>query len=675
MKKILVLLLMLAMTFALASCDVQSSINKILGKEEPAGDTHTHNYELISTDATCVEAGSAFYACECGDSYTEQIEALGHDMQVKSSVPPTCTRLGYDRLSCSRCSLSKSEKIEATGHVWGEVVETSRMVLCTNEGCSAGYFEETDGKYSEVLVFKYTEEDKAALFAKFDAFEAELATLADYDPTQHAFAEEGELAEAFAAFDAKHTELYDGLIYAMEQRQIAEIAYFCDYSNQTIKARYDAMAEYYTGLVGRFYALSQPIYESLYREFFYQDMTEAEIKNYLEDSAAYSDPEYIALKNTSDSIESRYRDIANPDESSLVPELYAEFVANNNAIAEHFGYDNYLEYAYASVYDRDYTYDQIDNVIAYVREYIAPLFRIYASQYMNVNQTKTEYAGVFVNSFFNDTIGNATLNDYIDLITFNSNSDKVIRFSDEFNNLMGDGNMFRGTYDGAFVTYIYSHEIPIAYFGKGYDNAFTVAHEFGHYMNEIYNRSEYAQSYDLLEMHSQGNEMLYLASLKGQLSNVGYRDVKAGAIFNLLSTTLLSISVDMFERAVYTNTYTGTNADLIMTDGVIEASEYDLLYKGIFQDLGLADFYYPTYWRYVTITSPCYYISYAISALSVLQLYPMAMEDFDAAVDSYLKLITYTDVDAEMTTEQILNYAGLYSFFDEELYKYLYDAL
>lgn len=668
MKKLLVLLLMLAMTVALASCDVQLTIEKMLGK-------HTHEYEMISTDATCTTGGTASFACKCGDSYSGEIEALGHDMQITSKIDVTCTTAGYNRLRCSRCFITKSEKIEATGHAWGEFVEASRMVLCTNNGCSAGYFEESEGKYTEVLVFKYTEEDKAALLAKFDAFEAELEALPKYNAADHAFTEEGELAEAFAAFDAKHTELYDALLYAMEQRQIAEIAYLCDDKNQTIKAKYDDMNEYYTTVVGRFYALPKPIYDSMYREFFYQGMTEEEIKMYLEDSADYSDPEYIELKNKNDEIESVYRGISKPDESSLVPELYAEFVANNNAIAEHFGYDNYLEYAYASVYDRDYTYDQLDNVIAYVKEYIAPLFMNYVYQYMDIVQTNSGYAGVSINSFFEDTYGNVTLNDYIDLLKFDSNSDKVISFSDEFNNLMADGNMFRGTYEGAFVTYIYSQGIPVAYFGKGYDNAFTVAHEFGHYMNEIYNQSEYDQSFDLLEMHSQGNEMLYLSTLKDKLSGTVFADVKAGAIFNLLSTTLLSISVDMFERAVYTNTYTGTNADVIMADGIIEADEYDLLYEGIFDDLGLINVYYPTYWRYVTITSPCYYISYAISALSVLQLYPMAVDNFDVAVDAYLKLFTYTDVDPEMTTEEVLAYAGLYSFTDEELYKYINSTL
>ena len=43
----------------------------------------------------------------------------------------------------------------------------------------------------------------------------------------------------------------------------------------------------------------------------------------------------------------------------------------------------------------------------------------------------------------------------------------------------------------------------------------------------------------------------------------------------------------------------------------------------------------------------------------------LAKTDFDAAKEAYLKLFTYTDVDSEMNTEEVLLYAGLTSYFDE----------
>jgi oligoendopeptidase F len=129
------------------------------------------------------------------------------------------------------------------------------------------------------------------------------------------------------------------------------------------------------------------------------------------------------------------------------------------------------------------------------------------------------------------------------------------------------------------------------------------------------------------------------------------------------------MTIDTFEQAVYLNAYEGTNADKIMEDGKITADEYDLLYAGICTDYGVAD-EIGGYWKYgMTITSPCYYVSYSVSAISVLQLYEMAHTDgFDVAKDAYLKLFTYVDENPEMTMEEILAYAGMLSYNDEELY-------
>ena len=53
---------------------------------------HEHSYALTGSTETCTEAGEATYACECGESYTEDRSALGHDMADGNGV---CTRCGY----------------------------------------------------------------------------------------------------------------------------------------------------------------------------------------------------------------------------------------------------------------------------------------------------------------------------------------------------------------------------------------------------------------------------------------------------------------------------------------------------------------------------------------------------------------------------------------------------
>ena len=53
---------------------------------------YQHSYEAVLTTApTCTEKGFITYTCECGDSYVDETDALGHDF----SVSTFCGRCGY----------------------------------------------------------------------------------------------------------------------------------------------------------------------------------------------------------------------------------------------------------------------------------------------------------------------------------------------------------------------------------------------------------------------------------------------------------------------------------------------------------------------------------------------------------------------------------------------------
>jgi oligoendopeptidase F len=375
--------------------------------------------------------------------------------------------------------------------------------------------------------------------------------------------------------------------------------------------------------------------------------------------------------------------MSNPGSNMQLPELYAEFVANNNRIAEIMGgYDNYVDYAYANVYGRDYDPTDVDQVLEYVKQYIVPVLKyaynawygLWPGGYVSDLERNAFYSQV-TESFFDNYDSNVLLNDYIDLLVLSGN-DKTVSFSDEFDKLFENGNYFHGeagkSYEGAYVTTIYGYDIPIAYFGPGYEGATTVAHEFGHYINEVYNQGEFDQSYDLLEMHSQGNELVFLAYLKDKLPEGGFKYHETYQLLNMYMTVVSALAVDTFEQAIYTDNYTGAYSKQIMADGTITTDEYDMLYRGILVGFGVKDYEnigFGGYWRYVTISAPCYYVSYSVSALSVLQLYANSDNiGFEATKDAYLKLFTYTDENPEMTTAEILENAGLYSFTDENLY-------
>ncbi len=662
MKKIIAFLMLLATSIGIASCT-----------------NHVHDFVLYETvNASCDEDGYKLFKCSCGETTEEAIPQLEHDYQYFSTKHPTCTQSGNIKNKCTYCGTVQTEKIDALGHDMSEFVEASRLIYCQREGCNRTKLAEGNGKYAETLAFTFDDEDKALLEAKHNELAGILEAADPYDPDLHGLTEEGPLAEAYAAAETLY-EAYSDLIFeAQGQYSIAMTLYYCDHRDTQLEQRYNDMQTYYTDLVAKFYSLSQPWYDSMFREFFFEGATEEEINAFLFDSNAYANEEYTTLKDRNDAIELEFNGISDASFGDQVPTLYAEFVENNTRIAEILGYSNYLEYAYENVYDRDYTYQDAAQFVEYVKEYIVPIYNSIYTQWNTLasgNLTQKDvntYYSVVSNSFFSDAFGNKLFNDYIDEMNmaFTSNPDKQISFSDVLNDLIADGNMFRGTYDGAYVTYIRGVNLPIAYFGAGYDSATTVAHEFGHYMNEIYNDDEYTQSFDLLETHSQGQEMLFMSYAKKQISGKALKLIETYNLLSTLQTIILATQVDCFEQAVYLNKYEGPNCETIMADGKITADEYDAVYAGLSEYLGIDEEYRVNeYWRYVTISSPCYYISYAISGVNALQIYVNAgTKGFDAAKESYLKLFTYTDVDSEMTTEEVLLYAGLTSYTDEQTF-------
>ena len=685
MKKLIALILVFVFLFSIVSCDT----SRTKEHEEP----HTHEFVVSESDSTpagCITEGVEVKVCSCGEKQETPIEATGHDMKMTVEIKPACTRPGSTDYKCSKCGKIEYKSIEALGHSYAEASsEPSRAIPCTNEGCLSCIWGESNNKHKEALTFCFTKEDEAEIDAKYEEVKALIEAAPKYDPELHAYAEEGALAEEYAAVDAIHTELYELVEYAISQKQLSEIAYYCDMKNSELQETHEYMMEYQTAVIAKFYTLSRPFYDSCYRDFYYYGMTEEEINAFLFDSDAISNPEYTALKDRNSAIEAEFLALSSSEQKKQLPALYAEFAENNNKMAELMGYDNYLEYAYENVYGRDYSYEDAAALSEYVKTYISPVFNSVYAQYNGLagyasDEEKEEYRNQASRSFFENLAGNTYVNDYIDLMAFTSNPEKNISFSDEFNKLMGDGNMFRGNYEGAFVTSIYSAKLPIAYFGKGYDSAFTIVHEFGHFMNEIYSadvaeeNDEFSQSYDLLEMHSQGNELLYLCYLaeNADLSSGGYSLIESYSLVNMLYVVMAGMTIDTFEQAIYLNEYEGTNSDEIMADGKITSDEYNHLYVSICTDYGV-EASLGDYWKYgMTITSPCYYVSYSVSAIAVLQIYEMARTDsFEVAKDAYLKLFTYVDENPEMTMEEILAYAGMLSFDDEQLYINLKNSL
>ena len=135
--------------------------------EEGHGKTYTedidalgHNYEgEETTAATCTEAGVMTYTCQnpnCdegedanghGKTYTEVIEATGHNYQSEETTAATCTTAGLRTFTCQNPNCDEGEDanghgktytevIEALGHDWEEHEQVD--ATCGTTGTTAG---------------------------------------------------------------------------------------------------------------------------------------------------------------------------------------------------------------------------------------------------------------------------------------------------------------------------------------------------------------------------------------------------------------------------------------------------------------------------------------------------------------------------------------------------------
>lgn len=114
-------------SYKLTMPDTDPTVSAVFDK------THVHIYhDKVTKPATCTEDGIITYSCDCGDSYTEVIPALGHDFSDKWTIDlePTCTEPGIKSHHCKRCDETKDETvIPALGHSWDEGVVTKEATL------------------------------------------------------------------------------------------------------------------------------------------------------------------------------------------------------------------------------------------------------------------------------------------------------------------------------------------------------------------------------------------------------------------------------------------------------------------------------------------------------------------------------------------------------------------
>lgn len=317
--------------------------------------------------------------------------------------------------------------------------------------------------------------------------------------------------------------------------------------------------------------------------------------------------------------------------NAALGDIYLRMIALRQEIAKSAGYDDYADYAYEEVYQRDYTKEEIRSFHQAVKENVVPLYNaLYALYYFESGNP------VYVQDYTGD-IALDMIEPYISRLS----SEMAEAFAYMRGHGLYDSGFSDTKADAGFTTLLDSYGAPF-YFnapsGDLYDFS-TAVHEFGHYNNYYWQAAGWndgSKSHDIAEVHSQGLELLFTHFYEEIFqSKEDAQAVQDYLLLNLSNALISGCLYDEFQQFAYTTenvTLDQLNQEycrLCKDYGMIEADDPRTEMYGWYQ--------VPH-----TFTSPCYYISYAVSASGAFAFWLDAQQgDYFAAVDEYLKFTAF----------------------------------
>lgn len=307
-------------------------------------------------------------------------------------------------------------------------------------------------------------------------------------------------------------------------------------------------------------------------------------------------------------------------------ELYLQLAALRRAEARRAGFDSYPEYAYVSFFSREYTPQEMQRLQSVVKTQIAPLYAR-CIQYLDLVNPVWDDDDIPTDDEVLDALGarigdvSPELNEAFDFLLRN----KLYCIGS------GDELLYMG-----YTTLLPAYGSVFLYnkVSSRFEAFQSTVHEFGHF-NAMYHDPTpilyQHDNMDVSEIQSQALELLFLPSLQDILAGDRAADrdvVTLYALEAMLSSVVKGCLYDEFEQTVYAHPDM-TVQELHELEQTLYAA-YGL--EGLFSD--------EPYWVSIPhlFSDPCYYISYAVSALPALDVWLRSLDDYDAAVDAYLNV-------------------------------------
>lgn len=463
---------------------------------------------------------------------------------------------------------------------------------------------------------------------------------------------EGTDREGLEALSDSLDEQYDNI---QKQQTIAFVNYSRDQTDEEatklhldatdkLTKAYDAMML----MLREVNASDSPI-----KDVLFADWTEEELTML----SAYTS-EIAQLEKENEELVVQYQALSQEELAEGIIPLYQKLIANNNRIARIYGYDNYYTYGYDVVYARDYTTDTVQQARDYAIKYLVPtvpaILQQFALGFQSLDQEGQQVVAAFMEGSYQDT-DKDYVNLYIDSLP--EDLQAVMNHLWQYDRaIFADST---GAKEGAFTVNI--GEDAICFFGPGYDSTLTLVHEMGHYASTL-NLDLDECPMDLAELHSQGNEWLFMNELQDALDPKVYAVIRDYKMYMDMCTILVSFMVDDFEERIYTTDVSGYTRE-----------DFDAVAEEVCQAYGGADFVnnyltdFQSYWRLVVMESPVYYVSYAMSDVAALNLYTIASQDREKAYEIYGHLLK--DVDLDLGFQENLKKVGLSGPFDSQVYE------
>ncbi len=331
--------------------------------------------------------------------------------------------------------------------------------------------------------------------------------------------------------------------------------------------------------------------------------------------------------------------------------IYQELLLLRDEQAKLAGYDNYIDYAYKEIYRRDYTKEDARAFHRAVKQELGPAY------YKEItNKTLLQLAGR------DCKIDEKNVLNYIGKYAKDISPELYESYKYMQRYKLCDFTADARKLDKGFTTSLPMYDAPFIYNMCYPGNARTLSdsvHEFGHFTAGHYvpkkNILTDSMSYDIAEVNSQGLELLYDEYYEDIFGKKDAPLIRARHLSSLLGSIVSGCIEDEFQQYAYTH-----------IDASVE--ELNRAYCDIVRSYGYdyGDKTYDYEWMYIhhTFSSPFYYISYATSALTSLDIWVTAQENREAAIDQYLRFTSFGVYDYDYL--ELLKICDMGNFTDAE---------